>query len=120
MRGSALPTLLIVAAVIVALGVFVIPAQQITDPNLTKSPASYEDPYVPPSQVKQPYKDENNQLKYATGLCKTNADCFMGGCSSQICSNEPGLITTCIYREDYPDLNVYSCECFQNSCAWVK
>ncbi len=119
MKGSILPTLLIVAAVIIALGVFVIPAQQIREPAYPPQ-NGFEDPYVPPSQTKVPYMDEYNRLKYAVGLCHTNADCFKGGCSSQLCANEPGLISTCEYREDFPDTNIYSCECFQNSCAWVK
>jgi hypothetical protein len=47
--------------------------------------------------------------------------CYVGGCSSQLCSNEPGMASTCEYREEYA--------CYQNAvcerqttgeCGWTQ
>lgn len=47
--------------------------------------------------------------------------CYVGGCSSQLCTEEPGMASTCEYREEYA--------CYQNAvckrqatgeCGWTK
>jgi len=66
------------------------------------------------------YADINNEPKYALGECIFDSECFVGGCSGQICSNDEGVITTCEIRDDFPDKNIYSCGCINKKCAWYK
>ncbi|MGB6839343.1 MAG: hypothetical protein WBD86_03150 [Microgenomates group bacterium] len=66
------------------------------------------------------YKDEKGEPKYALGTCKIDSDCVPAGCSSQLCSNDLDIITTCEFREDFPDKNIYSCGCIEKKCAWYK
>ncbi len=46
--------------------------------------------------------------------------CFVGGCSSQICSDQPGAISTCEYRAEYACYKSAVCERQQNGqCGWT-
>jgi len=46
--------------------------------------------------------------------------CFIGGCSSQICSDEPGVVSTCEYREEYGCYRDATCERQINGkCGWT-
>lgn len=66
------------------------------------------------------YKEESGEAKYSLGSCKKNSDCTPAGCSNQICSSNPGLVTTCEIKGDFPDKNIYSCGCIEESCVWYK
>ena len=66
------------------------------------------------------YTDKDNNPKYSNGTCKKNSDCTPAGCSSHICSNDPDLITTCEYRDDFPDILIYSCGCVNGLCVWFE
>lgn len=59
-------------------------------------------------------------LKYAQGNCKSNSDCNLAGCSSQICSSDPSIATTCELIADHPKDQNYSCGCIESKCAWYK
>ncbi len=54
--------------------------------------------------------------------CRTDADCFKAGCSSQLCvpESEKGVITTCEYKEEYGCLQKTSCGCADGKCAWEQ
>jgi len=66
------------------------------------------------------YKDEKGNTKYSSGYCKKDSDCSPSGCSNHICSDDPDLITTCEYRDDYPDILVYACGCVNGFCVWFE
>lgn len=66
------------------------------------------------------YRDEQGKPKYAQGRCQADSDCLPAGCSSQICSSDPDIVTTCEFREDFPDKNVYDCGCLEAKCVWYK
>ena len=66
------------------------------------------------------YQDEEGNPKYSQGFCKTDSDCTPIGCSSQLCSSDPDIITTCEFSEDFPDKNVYDCGCVEVKCVWYK
>jgi eight-cysteine-cluster-containing protein len=66
------------------------------------------------------YQDEEGEPKYSQGSCKADSDCTPAGCSSQICSNDPSLVTDCAIREDFPDKNIYGCGCIEAKCVWYK
>lgn len=49
------------------------------------------------------------------------APCYIGGCSSEICSDKQGVASTCIYREEYVCYKSASCTRQTNgSCGWTQ
>jgi len=49
--------------------------------------------------------------------CTADTGCFQGGCSSEVCSAEEGIITTCdAIEQPYPA--GAQCGCVQNQCVW--
>lgn len=47
--------------------------------------------------------------------CTSDEDCFVGGCSSETCSAEPEVVTTCIAYDDPP---TGDCGCVDSVCVW--
>ncbi len=48
------------------------------------------------------------------------AECFVGGCSGQVCSDQEGLITTCEWREEYACYGDATCERQPSgACGWT-
>lgn len=48
------------------------------------------------------------------------ASCYVGGCSNQVCSDEPGVITTCEYRPEYACYSTTTCERQPDgACGWT-
>ena len=56
------------------------------------------------------------------GKCKSDLDCFISGCSYQVCQSklEEEVLTTCEYRDcyNYSKFNL-SCKCIDNMCQWT-
>jgi heat shock protein HslJ len=51
----------------------------------------------------------------------TGGECYIGGCSGQLCSDEPGMVSTCEYREEYACYKTATCERQSNGqCGWTK
>lgn len=47
--------------------------------------------------------------------------CFVGGCSSQICSDDPDVVTTCEWREEYACYQNAVCERqVDGECGWTE
>jgi|SRR3989338_5811295 len=47
--------------------------------------------------------------------------CYVGGCSSQICSDEPGAVSSCEYREEYACYQGATCERqADGECGWTE
>jgi len=47
--------------------------------------------------------------------------CFVGGCSSQICSDREGVISTCEYKEEYACYQAATCERqTDGECGWTR
>lgn len=45
---------------------------------------------------------------------------FVGGCSSQLCSDEEGMVSTCEYRQEYACYKTAKCERQSNGkCGWT-
>jgi eight-cysteine-cluster-containing protein len=53
------------------------------------------------------------------GECKADADCFKGGCSSEVCSAQSDVITTCEVHE-WPQGSDSSCGCVEGQCLWYR
>ncbi len=49
------------------------------------------------------------------------ARCFVGGCSSHICSDDPNVASSCEYREEYGCYRTATCERQSNgACGWTE
>ncbi|HEV7121713.1 MAG TPA: hypothetical protein VGN56_02710 [Candidatus Paceibacterota bacterium] len=47
--------------------------------------------------------------------------CYVGGCSSEICSDQPGAISTCIYRPEFGCYRSATCERqASGACGWTQ
>ena len=50
--------------------------------------------------------------------CTGDVDCKVGGCSSEICTAEEGVNSTCEVRPDQP--RDASCGCVKGQCVWYR
>jgi hypothetical protein len=47
--------------------------------------------------------------------------CFVGGCSSEVCSDDPDVVTICIYRPEYVCYKRATCERqASGACGWTE
>ncbi|MBK9037252.1 MAG: hypothetical protein IPL61_39420 [Myxococcales bacterium] len=47
--------------------------------------------------------------------------CYVGGCSGQVCSDRPGVVTTCEYRPEYTCYRTATCEeQVEGECGWTE
>ncbi len=47
--------------------------------------------------------------------------CYVGGCSSQLCTSEPDMASTCEYREEYACYQTATCEVqATGECGWTE
>lgn len=50
----------------------------------------------------------------------SSGKCYVGGCSSQVCSDQEGVISTCEYRQEYACYQNARCERQANGqCGWT-
>lgn len=66
------------------------------------------------------YADSQGKPLYSNGACRADVDCVPAGCSNQVCSSDPGIITTCEIRPDFPNTDTYSCGCVETRCVWYS
>jgi hypothetical protein len=49
------------------------------------------------------------------------AECFVGGCSGQVCSDQEGVITTCEFKPEYACYHTATCEVqTDGQCGWTQ
>ena len=59
--------------------------------------------------------------EFASCPANSQGSCYIGGCSSQICSDKEGVSSTCVYREEYVCYKTAKCERQINGqCAWTE
>jgi hypothetical protein len=57
----------------------------------------------------------------SSSLETTQGACYVGGCSSQLCSDTPDMVSTCIYTEAYACYQTAVCERQQDgACGWTQ
>lgn len=61
-------------------------------------------------------------LRKETVVTPTQGKCYVGGCSSQVCSDTPGMASTCEYRAEYGCYkNTSTCERQSDGkCGWTQ
>ncbi len=101
--------------------------QQLRDANngsivVTPTPAYVYDPapvVVPPAP--KPVIQQPTSPKPAP--VAVPGACYVGGCSGQICSDQPAMASTCEFREEYAcyKSNITTCERQANGqCGWTQ
>jgi len=66
-------------------------------------------------------QDASNSIKTPEETATTSGNCYIGGCSAQICSAEKDIASTCEYREEYMCYKTAKCERQSNgSCGWTQ
>jgi len=63
-----------------------------------------------------------NEYRFIFTVAKrTVAGCFIGGCSSQICSDQPDVVSSCEYRSEYACYQKATCERQKSgACGWTQ
>ncbi len=61
------------------------------------------------------------EMSCPSAECVSDDDCFVGGCSGQLCAAEP-LSSTCEWTQEYAcyDDEITSCGCFEGRCGWEQ
>lgn len=56
-----------------------------------------------------------------TTAAREKGGCYIGGCSSQICSDQPDAVSSCEYREEYSCYQTATCERqASGQCGWTE
>ncbi len=94
---------------------FTTEAEQITFKEATPYPKSG-------STIKQEeYRVTFEVLKKPAPINTGAGKCYVGGCSSQLCSDKPDMMSDCMYREVYACYKTAVCERQTNGeCGWTK
>lgn len=62
-----------------------------------------------------------NAYRNVKNLAAAGGECFAGGCSGQICSDDPGVISTCEWRAEYACYQTATCERQAGGeCGWTQ
>lgn len=93
-------------------GDFLYPTEPTSTPVVAPAPEQQPDPgteetVTPVPPVKEPPM--------------TQAQCRPGGCSGQLCTDKPDMVTTCEWREEYACYQTATCERQPSGeCGWTK
>jgi eight-cysteine-cluster-containing protein len=55
-----------------------------------------------------------------TSRCDSDSECFVGGCSSEICSTDPNAVSACIFKPEFECYRLTTCGCVENRCQWEQ
>jgi hypothetical protein len=67
------------------------------------------------------YRFTFNVDKRPTGDTNPPGQCYVGGCSAQLCTDEPNIASTCEYRAEYACYRTAECKRQQNGqCGWTE
>ncbi len=62
-----------------------------------------------------------NAFRNVKNIEAAAGECFVGGCSGQVCSDQEGIITTCEYRPEYACYQDATCERqATGECGWTQ
>ena len=65
------------------------------------------------------FEDDKGEQKLSGG--NSSSGCFVGGCSSQICSDQEGVVSACDWRDEYACYKTATCERqADGSCGWTQ
>jgi hypothetical protein len=56
----------------------------------------------------------------ASPQSRTDGSCFIGGCSDEVCSDQPGAISSCLWHDAYACFQTATCARQRSgACGWV-
>ncbi len=68
------------------------------------------------TNVRPEYYSGNS--RFSQGDCQSDTECFIIGCSLEMCSSDKNLMTTCEIGGNFPDKAKYACGCVKDKCGW--
>ncbi|HEY4488937.1 MAG TPA: hypothetical protein VJA87_00410 [Candidatus Paceibacterota bacterium] len=70
----------------------------------------------------QSVKDDDYRFTFEVKQRKLpNGQCFVGGCSAQLCTDDPDAVSTCEYRAEYACYKTAKCKRQDNGeCGWTE
>lgn len=61
------------------------------------------------------------QVSSSSPNTENKGKCFVGGCSGQVCSDKEGIVSNCMYKEEYACYKKTKCERQANgACGWTE
>jgi hypothetical protein len=89
----------------------------VTFPISSSSSSSNYSTYYPAYNYPRTY---TSQTYYPPAPSYGSGGCYVGGCSSQLCTDQPGAVSTCEYRPEYSCYSRARCERQANgACGWT-
>lgn len=83
--------------------------------NLETCESAVELPQVPPELPDSATKQDEPIVTAPAGTCYT------GGCSAQLCSDQPDMVSTCEFKEEYACYQSAVCERQESGqCGWTE
>lgn len=74
-----------------------------------------------PRRCRTPEGQVYEEARNAEEGPRVTGGCYVGGCSSQICSEEPDAVSTCEYRPEYACYRTATCgRQTDGSCGWIE
>lgn len=77
-----------------------------------------------PAKIEQgriPTEFQSGNSRYSRGACEEDPECFKGGCSGEVCTNDAeNGISTCEFCPTFPKQQGLTCGCLpeKNVCGW--
>jgi hypothetical protein len=85
---------------------------------LATSPSKQAEAATPEEDYRFTFEVQKRSL---TDINPGSGGCFVGGCSGQICSDEPNVVSTCEFRAEYACYRTAKCERQTNGeCGWTE
>lgn len=62
---------------------------------------------------------QSGNSRFSQGFCNQSSDCYVAGCSGEVCGTDPSAITTCEFSDSFPNQQGLSCACLSTGvCGW--
>lgn len=73
-----------------------------------------------PPHLTEPTPPPTERPPVTTPTPTSPTECFVGGCSSQVCTSNPDIISTCEWRAEYACYRTATCEVQPSGqCGWT-
>jgi len=56
----------------------------------------------------------------ARGGCESDSDCKISGCNGEVCSEQEGVASICVYKPEFECYTLTNCKCTNGKCGWEQ
>lgn len=118
--------LLIIIACVLLRATNLTPSENIQNEVITEAPVDQEgeemtEPVVVPKETEPNEPTTPKPPMVVAPAPVITKGCYVGGCSSQICSENPDVASTCEWRESYACYQTATCERQSSGeCGWTE